>query len=355
LKTELLDYPLPAELIAQTPADRRDQSRLMVVDRSSRSVAHHRFSELPELLGGRFDLFRNNASVIPARLAAHRSSGGQVECLLHQPASEHNQWWCLLRPGRKLPAGAVFSREGWFTATVLEKHDERGYRVAFSTPGHESIVAVAHAIGELPLPPYIERQSASGFGPLDRERYRTHYADPAKAVAVAAPTAGLHFTPEVDAQLAASGAGFFNVTLHVGLGTFKPIQTENIEDHAIHHEIYDIPMDTQQALFSRTGRRLAVGTTSVRTIEDFLRRHQAPCPATVQEQAGIFLYPPVAFRGVDALVTNFHQPRSTLLCLVAAFLAPERTDGLPWLLDLYAEAVAHRYRFFSYGDAMLIL
>jgi len=357
LKTALFDYDLPPELIAQTPAARRDQSRLLVVDRARRTVAHHVFADLPDLIGGRFTLFRNNANVIPARLFAQRPTGGRVECFLHQPAGGANDWWCLLRPGRKLPPGATFGRPGYFTATVLEKHEERGYRVSFVTPGHDSIIEVAHAVGEVPLPPYIARDPATGsaLAPLDRERYRTHYADRAKSVAVAAPTAGLHFTPEIDARLTAAGATFFDVTLHVGLGTFKPIQTEEIEAHRIHREIYEIPVATQAALFAQRGRRLAVGTTSVRTIEDFLRKHTAPTPAALREEAALFLHPPCEFRGIDALITNFHQPRSTLLCLVTAFLAPGRTDGIAWLHELYAEAIARRYRFFSYGDAMLIL
>ena len=357
MKTALFDYDLPPELIAQTPAARRDQSRLFVVDRAGHTASHHVFSELPELLGGRFSLFRNNANVIPARLFAHRPTGGRVECFLHQPAGGANDWWCLLRPGRKLPPGSTFARPGWFEAVVTAKDEERGYRVTFTTPGHASIVEVAQAIGEVPLPPYIARDATNGsdLAPLDRERYRTHYADRAKSVAVAAPTAGLHFTPEIDARLTAAGAEFFDVTLHVGLGTFRPIQTEEVEAHQIHRELYEIPPATQAALFARPGRRLAVGTTSVRTIEDFLRKHPGPGTAPVVDEAALFLHPPAAFRGVDALLTNFHQPRSTLLCLVAAFLAPGRTEGVAWLRELYAEAIARRYRFFSYGDAMLIL
>ena len=355
LKTALFDYDLPPELIAQTPAARRDQSRLLVVDRARHTVAHHVFADLPDLIGGRFSLFRNNASVIPARLFAQRPTGGRVECFLHQPAGVSNDWWCLLRPGRKLPPGATFGRDGYFTATVTEKHEERGYRVTFATPGRGSILDVAHEIGEVPLPPYITREPGATTAPLDRERYGTVYADRAKSVAVAAPTAGLHFTPEVNTRLATAGAEFFDVTLHVGLGTFRPIQTEEIEDHQIHRELYEIPPATQAALFAHRGRRLAVGTTSVRTIEDFLRKHTAPTAAPVLDEAGLFLHPPAVFAGIDALLTNFHQPRSTLLCLVSAFLAPGSTDGIAWLHELYAEAIARRYRFFSYGDAMLIL
>jgi S-adenosylmethionine:tRNA ribosyltransferase-isomerase len=355
VKTALFDYELPAELIAQTPAARRDGSRLLVVDRRAQSVEHRVFSELPDLVGGRFAFFRNNASVIPARLFGQRPSGGRVECFLHQPAGGLNTWWCLLRPGRKLPPGSVFGRDGFFTGTVGEKDEERGYRVTFATPGRASILDVAHEIGEVPLPPYIERGDPAALRPLDRERYGTIYADATKRVAVAAPTAGLHFTPEVIGRLGAAGTTFFDLTLHVGLGTFRPIQTSEIEEHKIHHECYEVPVSTQQALFAHVGRRLAVGTTSVRTIEDFLVKHAAPTGATAVDEAGLFIHPPREFRGVDALLTNFHQPRSTLMCLVAAFLSPGGAEGVGWLKALYAEAIARRYRFFSYGDAMLIL
>jgi S-adenosylmethionine:tRNA ribosyltransferase-isomerase len=214
----------------------------------------------------------------------------------------------------------------------------------------------------VPLPPYIERDaSASDHDAqraLDLERYQTVYADRNRTVAVAAPTAGLHFTPEIFSQLAAKGVGTAEVTLHVGLGTFKPITTAHVEEHAIHRELYELPAATQRALFQPlSGRRVAVGTTTVRTVEDFLSHHHAPLAdaRTHLAEASIFIYPPRTFRGVDALITNFHQPRSTLLCLVAAFLSPGSTDGIGWLKEIYAEAIAREYRFFSYGDAMLIL
>ncbi len=189
----------------------------------------------------------------------------------------------------------------------------------------------------------------------DVERYQTVYADRSRQVAVAAPTAGLHFTPELLATLTAAGIGTADVTLHVGLGTFQPISTATIEAHAIHRETYELPVATQQALFPpHSGRRVAVGTTTVRSVEDFLSTHDAPTAGAHLAEAGIFIYPPRTFRGVDALITNFHQPRSTLLCLVSAFLAPGSTDGIAWFREIYAEAVAREYRFFSYGDAMLI-
>jgi S-adenosylmethionine:tRNA ribosyltransferase-isomerase len=354
LPTDLFDYPLPGRLIAQQPADRRDASRLLVVDRQAHTVAHRHFHDLPEYLRAGDCLLRNNAAVIPARLHAARPTGGHVECVLLRPAASANEWWCLVRPGKKLPAGATFGLDGVFTATVREKTDDGPVRVSFVTNDRD-ILAVANRIGDMPLPPYITGHNNAAARAIDRERYQTVYADRAHQVAAAAPTAGLHFTPELLARLTAQGIATADLTLHVGLGTFRPIATERVEDHPIHREVYEIPTDTQQALFQPAGRRIAVGTTSVRSIEDYLSLHPVPAAGDFLGEAGLFIHPPRDFRGVDALITNFHQPRSTLLCLVAAFLAPGSTDGIGWLREIYAEAVAREYRFFSYGDAMLIL
>jgi S-adenosylmethionine:tRNA ribosyltransferase-isomerase len=393
LKTDLFDYPLPARLIAQIPADRRDASRLLVVHRAERRIEHRHFRDLPEYLQAGDCLFRNNAAVIPARLHATRPTGGHVECLLLRPAagmtglpaeatpspsrmqcppspslrrtasalaSPGEGWWCLVRPGKKLPVGATFGIAGVFTATIREKTDDGLVRVSFTTTDGD-ILAVANRIGDMPLPPYITGHDNDEARAIDRERYQTVYADRAHQVAAAAPTAGLHFTPELLAQLATAGVRTADLTLHVGLGTFRPIATEHVEDHPIHRELYEITAATQQALFAPAGRRIAVGTTSVRTIEHFLEKNRSlklgdlSTIGSATAEADTFIYPPRTFRGVDALITNFHQPRSTLLCLVAAFLAPGSADGIAWLHEIYAEAIAREYRFFSYGDAMLIL
>jgi len=359
LRTDLFDYELPERLIAQTPVARRDQSRLLVVDRAAHTVAHHVFAELPRFLRGGDTLFRNTAAVLPARLHARRPSGGAVECLLlrPEPARGAETWWCLVKPGRRLAAGATFAGgDGAFTGKILEKTSEGAALVRFTTRDGEMLTAVAGRCGEVPLPPYISRQGGDAERALDRERYQTVYADPARAVAVAAPTAGLHFTPELLAALAAQGVRTADLTLHVGLGTFRLIATETVEAHQIHREVYELPAAVQRALFPPlAGRRVAVGTTSVRSIEDFLETHTAPMDRAHVAEATAFIYPPREFRGVDALITNFHQPRSTLLCLVAAFLAPGSTDGIDWLREIYGAAIAREYRFFSYGDAMLIL
>jgi len=362
LSTDLFDYALPEGLIAQSPAARRDQSRLLVVNRQTHELSHHEFADLPGFLHPGDVLFRNNAAVLPARLLARRPSGGRVECFLLRPAADTppsptppNEWWCLLRPARRLPVGATFAREDAFSATVRAHAADGVALVAFSTSDGEPIAATANRLGEVPLPPYIHRRHTAAERQQDLERYQTVYADRARQVAVAAPTAGLHFTPELLARLAAGGVGFADLTLHVGLGTFRPIATETIERHDIHREVYEIPVRAQQCVAMASGRRIAVGTTSVRTIEDFLRRETPPGAVDFAGEAGLFIYPPYSFRGVDALITNFHQPRSTLLCLVAAFLAPGSTDGIAWIKEIYAEAIALQYRFFSYGDAMLIL
>lgn len=354
MKTDLFDYPLPAHLIAQKPAARRDESRLLVVRRAERRIEHRQFRDVGEYLRTGDTLFRNNAAVIPARLHAHRPTGGRVECLLLRPDLVANEWWCLLRPLKKLSVGATFGVAGHFSAEVRAKTSEGVALVAFDTRAGD-ILSVANQLGDMPLPPYIAPRHSSVERARDRERYQTVYADRAHQVAAAAPTAGLHFTPELLARLEGQGVRFADLTLHVGLGTFKPITTENIEDHAIHREVYEIPVATQRALFNPPGRRIAVGTTSVRGIEDFLSHRRVPAASDLLRDASLFIYPPREFRGVDALLTNFHQPRSTLLCLVAAFLSPGRTDGIAWLKEIYAEAAARDYRFFSYGDAMLIL
>jgi S-adenosylmethionine:tRNA ribosyltransferase-isomerase len=363
LAADLFDYVLPPHLIAQTPTARRDQSRLLVVNRDAHTVEHTTFAELPRFLRPGDCLLRNNAAVLPARLHAVRPTGGQVECFLLRPAEGEHTWRCLVKPGRKLPIGASFAHPtGAFRAEIVARHADGSATVRFATPTSEPITEVANRIGEVPLPPYISRDDQAPAHAAERtrdlERYQTVYANHEKQVAVAAPTAGLHFTPELLATLQARRIDFFDITLHVGLGTFRPIATETIEEHPIHREVYEIPTTTQRALWPPLkGRRIAVGTTSVRAVEDFLARHDGPLSpeSAYIAEASLFIYPPRSFRGVDALITNFHQPRSTLVCLVAAFLTPGSTHGIRWLHEIYADAIAREYRFFSYGDAMLVL
>jgi S-adenosylmethionine:tRNA ribosyltransferase-isomerase len=355
LATDLFDYELPDRLIAQTPAARRDASRLLVVDRASRQISHHIFTDLPLFLKSGDTLFRNNAAVLPARLRAVRPSGGQVECFLLRPIDGESVWRCLIKPGKRLPVGATFAHaKGEFRGEILAKETDGSALVRLTPANGETIVETANRLGAIPLPPYIQRTD-DGRRDTDKDRYQTVYANRAKQVAVAAPTAGLHFTPELLQALTTQGVASADITLHVGLGTFRPIMTATVEAHDIHHELYELPATTQTRLHDTPGRRVAVGTTTVRTIEHFLRTPSARAGADYYGEADIYIYPPGRFLGVDALITNFHQPRSTLLCLVAAFLSPGSTAGITWLKEIYAEAISREYRFFSYGDAMLIL
>jgi S-adenosylmethionine:tRNA ribosyltransferase-isomerase len=362
MNLSLFDYHLPNELIAQEPAAVRDASRLMVVNRKTRSVTHTQFSEIGQFLPNRPRFFRNNAAVLKARIFGQRSTGGKVECLLLQPAEDALTWWCLLKPGKKTFTSGSFEMAGEYSAEVLEVGKNGNYRVRFHPERGESITDLSERLGILPLPPYIERTDDDPRRDNDNKRYQTVYADFDKRIAVAAPTAGLHFTPELITELENGGAHFHDLTLQVGIGTFHPIQVENIEDHNIHREWYEIPARAFDELKKpEAGARIAVGTTSVRSIEDAMRRTQLS-PETcitpsgsVQAEADIYIYPPSEFAAIDGMITNFHLPKSTLLCLVSSFLTPGSEDGIPWLKELYAEAIDQKYRFYSYGDAMLIL
>ncbi len=362
MDTSLFEYDLPEGLIAQFPTEKRDDSRLLVVNRQTGNIEDHRFFDLPKLLPESCSIFRNNATVLKARLYAQRPHGGKVECLLLHPTKDSRVWWCLLKPARKLHPGSDFSLQGQFHATVMEKLKSGECRVKIVPELNESIVRLAERIGTLPLPPYIHRNDRDPHKAFDLQRYQTVYADPEKKVAAAAPTAGLHFTPAILNALEKKNVQSFNLTLHVGLDTFRPISTAIIEDHIIHREYYEIPAATCRALKSKSiGTRLAVGTTSVRTMEDYwhktmgIEQDPANIDADFHSETGLFIYPPSTFMSTDALLTNFHLPRSTLLCLVAAFLSPDDADGIKWLKAIYRRAIEKNYRFYSYGDAMLIL
>lgn len=367
MDTDLFDYVLPPELIAQTPAARRDESRLLVVNRATKTFEHHIFADLPNLIPAGTRLFRNDAAVLQARLPGARETGGKVECLLLRPGKVPTQWWCLLKPGKKAASG-TFGVPGVYSAHVIDKEEcaEGGgeYLIEFEIAGGKTVLDVAAEIGKLPLPPYIERSRPQGkdFSELDRERYQTVYARREDPVAAAAPTAGLHFTDALLEKLAANGTRMFDLTLHVGLGTFQPIKSATIEGHAIHKEFYTIPATTRNELerVDPAAPRLAVGTTSLRAMEDFTRRRLAgdpliPPSGPIAASAGIYIYPPSRILSAEMMITNFHLPKSTLMCLVSSFLTPDDMSGIEWLKEIYAEAVRERYRFYSYGDAMLIL
>lgn len=347
------DYELPPERIAQHPAARRDASRLLVLHRDDGRLEHRDFPALAEYLRPGDVLVLNNSRVIPARLRGRKQdSGGEVEVLLVEQNAAHD-WWTLLKPGRRVRFGTRldFSNDRiMLTATVEEKNAEGHCRLVFD--GTVDVLAALEELGEVPLPPYIERPEHPSAE--DRARYQTVYAQPPGSVA--APTAGLHFTDALLTSLRARGVELAFVTLHVGLGTFAPVKADQLGEHVMHAEAYELPAVTaEQILKAKTeGRRIvAVGTTSMRVLESVAR-----LPGGIQPTAGrtrLFVYPPWEFQVVDALLTNFHLPRSTLLMLVSAFAAPGRVSGRELVLRAYAEAIRADYRFFSYGDAMLIL
>ncbi len=362
MDAKLFDYSLPPELIAQTPALRRDASRLLVFERKSRKIEHRRFCELPDILPTGTRLFRNDAAVLQARLPGVRSGGGKVECLLLRPGKIPTQWWCLLKPGKKASTGS-FGVEGVYKAHVVD-HDAGGeYLVEFEIFSHEgTVLSVSKEIGKVPLPPYITRARPKNadFSELDKERYQTVYAHRENPVAAAAPTAGLHFSQELLQTLKERNFKQFDLTLHIGLGTFQPMKSAKVEGHKMHGEFYSIPRKTREELERKDSPRLAVGTTSLRAMEDFVRRSASgeqlvSSSGDVFATAELFVFPPQEILSAEFLLTNFHLPRSTLMCLVSTFLTPNETRGIELLKELYAEAIALKYRFYSYGDAMLIL
>ena len=340
MKTSDFYYDLPQELIAQTPIQRRDASRLMTLDRKTGAVGHRHFYDLPDLLTPGDCLILNDSRVLPARLLGQRLPGGGACEVLLLTEKWDNTWECLVRPGRKLRPGArVTFGNGELTAEITHEMADGNRLVRFEYEG--IFLEVLDHLGKMPLPPYIKEELQ------DRERYQTVYSKVLGSAA--APTAGLHFTPELLEKAAAKGVGIGYVTLHVGLGTFRPVKEDAVEDHPMHSEFCTIPQETAD-LINRTrasgGRCICVGTTSCRTLESW-----AGEDGHMEAQSGwtdIFIYPGYRFKVMDGLVTNFHLPESTLIMLVSAFAGREQ------VLEAYREAVRERYRFFSFGDAMFL-
>ena len=340
MKTHDFWYELPQELIAQTPLERRDGSRLMTLDRKTGAITHRRFYELPELLRPGDCLVMNDSRVLPARLLGARvPSGGAVEVLLL--TEREGAWECLTKPGRKTHKGTELTFGGGeLTATVVDELDDGKKLVQFHYDG--IFLEVLERLGRMPLPPYIKEELR------DAERYQTVYSRVSGSAA--APTAGLHFTNELLDTLRAKGVQTAFVTLHVGLGTFRPVKAEDVTEHHMHSEFCMMTQntaDTLNAVKDSGGRIICVGTTSCRTLESLAdengRFHESSA------WTDIFIYPGYRFRAMDGLITNFHLPESTLIMLVSAFAGKEH------VLEAYRTAVQERYRFFSFGDAMVVL
>ena len=340
MKTSDFYYDLPEELIAQTPLEQRDTSRLMTLERDTGKIEHHHFYDLLDYLKEGDCLILNNSRVLPARLLGQRlPGGGACEVLLLIDRGDKT-WECLVRPGRKMRTGAKMSfGNGELTAEIVGELEDGNRLVRFDYEG--IFLEVLEQLGKMPLPPYIKAELQ------DRERYQTVYS---KVVgSAAAPTAGLHFTPELLGKIAEKGVGIGYVTLHVGLGTFRPVKEDEITDHEMHSEYCVIPQETAD-LINQTkangGRVICVGTTSCRTLESWANED-----GTMEAKGGwtnIYIYPGYKFKVMDGLVTNFHLPESTLIMLVSAFAGREN------VLEAYREAVRERYRFFSFGDAMFL-
>ena len=332
-------FDLPPELIAQTPIPERDHSRLLCLDRQTGALEHRHFYELPSLLRPGDCLVINDSRVLPARLLGRRSSGGAAELVLLRDLGD-DCWECLCRPGKRLREGAeVLFGNGELTAIVVEVLPGGNRKIRFHYEG--IFLEVLDRLGKMPLPPYIKEELQ------DRERYQTVYSR--ELGSAAAPTAGLHFTPELMDQIRANGVEICPITLHVGLGTFRPVKEDEIENHEMHSEFCIISEETAECVNrcrQNGGRIIAVGTTSCRTLESFADENGMlqPCSGWTD----IFIYPGYRFRCIDALITNFHLPESTLIMLVSALAGREP------VLNAYRVAIENRYRFFSFGDAMFI-
>ena len=339
MKTRDFWYDLPEELIAQTPLQQRDASRLLVLDKESGRVEHKHFYDVLDYLKPGDCLVMNDSRVLPARLLGCRPTGGAVELLLLKDLGD-KKWECLAKPGRKLQAGQeVVFGEGKLTATVIEVKDDGNRIVEFHYDG--IFLEVLEQLGKMPLPPYIKEELQ------DRERYQTVYSR--EIGSAAAPTAGLHFTNELLERIRQKGVDTAFITLHVGLGTFRPVKVDSINDHHMHAELCMISKETAELLNATRqagGRIICVGTTSCRTLESLVNDD-----GTFEEKSKwteIFIYPGYQFKAMDGLITNFHLPESTLVMLVSAFAGREN------VLAAYGQAVEERYRFFSFGDAMFI-
>ena len=340
------DYTLPEELIAQTPAEKRENSRMMVLGINNKSIEHKHFYDIVDLLDENCILILNNTKVIPARLYGYKDTGAKIEVFLLKEGV-NKEWEVLIRPSKRVKDGTIIKVSDELSVQVIKPLEDDGkWLVKMAYAG--DILEILHRVGNIPLPPYIERKmSSEELKKLDFERYQTVYAKDEGSVA--APTAGLHFTQEILKKLAAKGVEIGYVTLNVGIGTFRPVKCENVLDHKMDSESFEISQETADLInrAKTSGKKLvAVGTTTVRTLETAYK--QFGCIKACKSASELFIYPPYEFKVVDKLITNFHLPKSTLLMLVSALA------GKDFIFKAYEEAIKNKYRFYSYGDCMFI-
>ncbi len=341
------DYNLPEELIAQMPADKRENSRMMVLDRKNKTIMHKHFYDIVDLIDPNSLLVLNNTKVLPARLyGIKEETGAKIEIFLLKQL-DGKQWETLIKPSKRIKEGTLIKVSDELSARAISQTEEDGgWIVELIYEGN--VLDVLHRNGNIPLPPYIERKLQNDeIKKLDFERYQTVYAKDEGSVA--APTAGLHFTEEILNKLKSKGVGIAYVTLNVGLGTFRPVKCENILEHKMHSETFEITQETADVInqAKKEGKKIiAVGTTTVRTLETAYQKYGEI--KACHDESKLFIYPPYEFKVIDNLITNFHLPKSTLLMLVSALA------GKDFIFEAYKEAIENKYRFFSYGDCMYI-
>lgn len=346
------DYNLPEELIAQMPADKRDNSRMMVLNRKNRTISHKHFYDIVDLIEPNTLLVMNNTKVLPARLIGHKDTGAKIEVFLLKQNSkmqdEHENWEVLIKPSKRVKPDTIIKISDELSVRAIKRLEENGEWLVELIFNGNNVLDVLHRNGNIPLPPYIERKIPNeDLKKLDFERYQTVYAKDEGSVA--APTAGLHFTKEILKKLENKGVELAYVTLNVGLGTFRPVQCENVENHKMHSETFEISEKAAEQInrAKAEGKKIvAVGTTTVRTLETAYKKFG--CIKACHDHSELFIYPPYEFKVIDNLITNFHLPKSTLLMLVSALA------GKDFIFEAYKEAIENRYRFFSYGDCMYI-
>lgn len=346
------DYNLPEELIAQMPADKRDNSRMMVLNRKDRTISHKHFYDIVDLIEPNTLLVMNNTKVLPARLIGHKDTGAKIEVFLLKQNSKmqdkHENWEVLIKPSKRVKPDTIIKISDELSVRAIKRLEENGEWLVELIFKGDNVLDVLHRNGNIPLPPYIERKIPNeDLKKLDFERYQTVYAKDEGSVA--APTAGLHFTKEILKKLENKGVELAYVTLNVGLGTFRPVQCENVENHKMHSETFEISEKAAEQInrAKAEGKKIvAVGTTTVRTLETAYKKFG--CIKACHDHSELFIYPPYEFKVIDNLITNFHLPKSTLLMLVSALA------GKDFIFDAYKEAIENKYRFFSYGDCMYI-